>query len=258
MTDTTGRAPEAHLTAAGRVLAILEVFRTQHAPLSMAEISRRSALSTTTTHRLVHELLDWGAVERTDDGRYRLGTKVLELAASSGEAMHLRERALPALLRLHRMLRVLVVHLSIRDGFDTVYVESLRSAHGGVSTNRIGGRMPLHLTATGRVLLAYADPATQEAFLARPLEARTAYSTTDPDLLRAEFVTIREQQSVITARQVTENTGAVGAPVFDAPDRVVAAVGLVLDLKEHHLEDYVELVHAAAAQVTRALESAPH
>lgn len=257
-TTDRGRASDGeHLTAAGRVLAILEVFRTQPSPLSMAEISRRSGLSTTTTHRLVHELLEWGAIERTDERRYRLGIKVLELAASSGEAMRLRERALPALLRLHRMLRVLVVHLSIRDGFDTVYVESLRTAHGGVSTNRIGGRMPLHLTATGRVLLAYADTATQEAFLASPLEARTPFSTADPDVLRAEFPGIREQQSVITARQVTENTGAVAAPVFDGHDHVVAAVGLVLDLNEHHLEDYVDLVRAAAAQVTKALETAP-
>lgn len=244
---------ESRLTAAGRMLAVLEVFRTQPSPLRMAEISRHSGLSTTTTHRLMHELLDWGAVEMADSGGYQLGTKVLELAAASGDALRLRERALPALLRLHRMLRVLVVHLSIRDGFDTVYVESLRSAHGGVSTNRIGGRMPLHLTATGRVLLAYADEAVQEGFLARPLEVRTRFTTTDPDELRRTFPGIREHQVVTTARQVTENTGAVAAPVFDHQERVVAAVGIVLNLKDHHLEDYLELVRAAASQVTASL-----
>ena len=233
---------ETRLTAAGRMLAVLEVFRTQPSPLRMAEISRHSGLSTTTTHRLMHELLDWGAVEMADSGGYQLGTKVLELAAASGDA-----------LRLHRMLRVLVVHLSIRDGFDTVYVESLRSAHGGVSTNRIGGRMPLHLTATGRVLLAYADEAVQEGFLARPLEVRTRFTTTDPDELRRTFPGIREHQVVTTARQVTENTGAVAAPVFDHQERVVAAVGIVLNLKDHHLEDYLELVRAAASQVTASL-----
>ncbi|MCP2636336.1 IclR family transcriptional regulator [Microbacterium sp. HD4P20] len=255
MTETaTGDASrDGRLTAAGRVLAVLEVFRTRPSPLRMAEISRHAGLSTTTTHRLIHELLDWGAVEVAETGGYQLSTKVLELAAASGDALRLRERALPALLRLHRMLRVLVVHLSIRDGFDTVYVESLRSAHGGVSTNRIGGRMPLHLTATGRVLLAYADDDVQAGFLAQPLEARTRFTTTDPDELRRGFAGIREQQAAMTARQVTENTGAVAAPVFDHQERVVAAVGIVLNLKDHHLEDYLELVRAAASQVTGSL-----
>jgi len=241
------------VTAAGRVLAILDVFRTDDSPLSIAEISRRSGLSMTTTHRLIHELVDWRAIEKADDGRYRLGVKVLELAASSGELMGLRERALPALLRLHRMLRAPVVHLAVRDGFESVYIESLRSAHGGVTTNRIGGRMPLHLTATGRVLLAYAEPETQEAFLARPLEARTPFSLTDPAALRDELAKIREHQSVVTSRQVTLNTGGVAAPVFAHQERVIATVGLILDLEGSDLEDYVELVRSAAAQITRSL-----
>lgn len=243
------------LTAAGRVLAILEVFRTEPTPLSMAEIARRAGLSTTTTHRLMHELMDWGAVECAPEGRYRSGTKVLEVAATSGAALRLRERAVPAMLRMHRMLRVLVVQLSIRDGFDSVYIESLRSAHGFVHTNRIGGRMPLHMTATGRVLLAHAPPDVQEQYLAVPLEARTRHTDVDPDRLRVELAHVRERQWSITMRQVTENTGGVAAPVLDPDERVVAAVGLVLNLAEHRLEDYVELVRAAAAQIAHALEA---
>jgi DNA-binding IclR family transcriptional regulator len=255
MTIETIEQAGAGMTAAGRVLAILEVFRTEPAPLRMAEIARRAGLSTTTAHRLMHELLDWGAIECTPDGRYRSGTKLLEVAATSGAALRLRDRAVPAMLRLHRMLRELVVHLSIRDGFDSVYIESLRSAHGFVSSNRIGGRMPLHMTANGRVLLAYAPRAVQDEYLGRPLEARTTHTDTDSDRLRLDFERIRERQWVITTRQVTENTGGVAAPVFDPDDRVVAAVGIVLNLAEHHLDDYVELIRAAAAQIGRALET---
>ncbi|MDQ1129708.1 IclR family transcriptional regulator [Microbacterium sp. SORGH_AS_0888] len=246
--DESGR-----MTAAGRVFTILDVFGASRAPLTTAEISRRANLSMTTTHRLLHEMLDWGAVARDRSGRYELGTKVLELAASSGAAMRLREQALPALLRLHRMLRIMVVHLSIRDGPDTVYIESLRSARGGVGANRIGGRVPLHVTAAGRILLAYAEPQDREAYLAIPLASYTRYTDTDPDALRAELDAIRERQSAVTTRQVTENTGGVAAPVFDPDGRIVAAVGVVLTLKDHHLEDYLEMVKAAAAQISRAI-----
>ena len=241
------------ITAAGRVLAILDVFRTSSSALTTAEISRRAGLSMTTTHRLLHEMLDWGAVARDGSGRYELGTKVLELATASGEAMRLREQALPALLRLHRMLRIMVVHLAIRDGPDSFYVESLRSARGVVGANRIGGRIALHATAPGRVLLAYADPHVQNDYLARTLASYTRYTDTDPSVLRADLEQIRERQSAVTARQVTENTGGVAAPVFDHEGRAVAAVGVVLTLKDHHLEDYVETVKTSAAQIGRAL-----
>lgn len=242
------------LTAAGRVFAVLDVFRAPSPPLSLAEISRRAGLSMTTTHRLVHELLDWHAMERTDDGRFQLGDRLLELAAASGPGLHLRERALPALLRMHRMVRVMVVHLAVRDGGEAMYVESLRAAHGDVPSNRIGGRMPLHATATGRVLLAYADPAVQDAYLASPLHKYTRYTETDPAALRGEFEVIRQQRSLVTTRQVTENTGGVASPVFDRHDRVVAAVGIVLTLEEQQIEDYVDLVRSTAGQISRALE----
>ena len=242
------------LTAAGRVLAILEVFRFQSTPLSLSEISRRSGLTMTTAHRLTHELLDWHALERTEDGRYLLGTKLLDLATVSGNAMRLRERALPALLRLHQMMRGLVVHLSIRDGFESVYVESLRSGAGRVSMNRIGGRMPLHVTSTGRVLLAYADEATQNAFLARPLASFTSQTTTDPEALRAEFPLIQRRQSVITVSQVTLNTGGVASPVFDRNGHVIASIGIVTTLKDSRLEEHVPLVRATAERISRALE----
>lgn len=244
------------ITAAGRVLAILEVFRLQASPLTLSEISKRSGLTMTTSHRLTRELLDWGALERTEDGHYQLGTKLLDLATSSGNAMKLRERAIPSLLRLHQMLRGLVVHLSIRDGFETVYVESLRSGQGTVSMNRIGGRMPLHVSSTGRVLLAYADPGVQERFLARPLQAFTPYTVVDPDQLRSEFVSIRKRQSVTTTAQVTMNTGGVASPVFDRNGQVIAAVGIVVTLQHNQLEDHVPLVRATAARITRALHHA--
>src|SRR5690606_19892140 len=109
------------LTAAGRVLAVLEVFRHASIPVTLTEISRAASLSMTTTHRLVHELLQWGALEQTEDARYRLGTKMLDLVATSAHAMQLRERALPWLVRLNQMLRNAVVHLSIRDGEESVF-----------------------------------------------------------------------------------------------------------------------------------------
>lgn len=246
----------AELTAAGRVFAILDVFRTSHAPVTLSDISRRSGLSMTTAHRLTHELLGWQALERTESGAYQLGTKMLELGTASGTAMRLRELAMPSLVRLHQMLRGLVVHLAVRDGVESVYVEALRSGTGIVRANRLGGRLPLHVTAPGIVLLAYADAAVQERVLSQSLRAFTPLTETDPDALRALFSTIRATRTYLARSQVTMVTGGVASPVFGPDGEVIASVGIVVALEDHRLEECAPLVQATAKRISRALDFA--
>jgi len=243
------------MTAAGRVLAVLDVFRVCPSPLSLSEISRESGLSMTTTHRLTHELLVWQALERTADGRYQLGTKLLEIVTTSGSGMRLRERALPWMVRLHQMLRGLVVHLAVREGAESIYVEALRSGEGIVRMNRLGGRMPLHVTPTGLVLLAYADEAVQDEVLSAPLRAFTPRTITDPVILRRELELVRANGSAVTQSQVTVGTGGVASPVFDSDGNVVASVGIVVALKDHRPDEYASLVKATAGKISLAMDS---
>ena len=108
--------------AAGRLLAVLDAFGPRSRALSLSEISRRSELSLSTTHRLVHELLSWGALERDQNGRYSIGVRLLELAALAPRGLDLREAAFPCLDELHHRTRG-NVHLAVRDGMQVVYVE---------------------------------------------------------------------------------------------------------------------------------------
>ena len=80
--------------------------------LSLSEISRRSELSLSTTHRLVHELLSWGALERDTNGRYSICVRLLELAALAPRGLDLREAAFPCLDELHHRTRG-NVHLAV-------------------------------------------------------------------------------------------------------------------------------------------------
>jgi DNA-binding IclR family transcriptional regulator len=64
---------------AGRVLSILGSFTNGQARLTLVEISRRTGLASSTTHRLVTELSAWGAPVRDPDLRYRIGPRLQEL-----------------------------------------------------------------------------------------------------------------------------------------------------------------------------------
>lgn len=242
---------EARPNAASRILSVLEVFRLSARPVTLSEISRMAGLSMTTAHRLTHELLDWNALEKTADGKYRLGTKMLELVTASTHAMDLRERALPWLVRLHQTLRNLIVHLAIRDGDESVFIEALHSSTRAARMNRLGGRMPLTATATGRVLLAHAPDVVQERVLAKPGIAYTAETVTDPAQLRRELQTIRETGHSISRSQVILGTGGVAVPVVDREGEVIASVGIVVRLDQYQLENSLPIVESAARKISR-------
>src|SRR5690606_32438089 len=127
---TTGPAPDdgplIRRTALGRALSVLDAFGPQHRLLSLSEISRRAGLTLPTTHRLVSELVAWGALERHPSGQYYLGLRLLELAALAPRGLQLREAAYPYLDDLHQATRA-NVHLGVRDGHEVVYVETMRS-----------------------------------------------------------------------------------------------------------------------------------
>ncbi|MFW6205464.1 MAG: IclR family transcriptional regulator, partial [Actinomycetota bacterium] len=145
------------MTAGQRMLAVLEVFGPDDLSLTLSEISRRSGLTLSTTHRLVGELRDWGALDRGLDGRYSIGLRILELGSLTPRGLRLREVALPYLGDLQHATNA-NVHLAVRDGHDVIYVESLHARDCVRVLSRLGGRWPLHATGTGQVLLAFASP----------------------------------------------------------------------------------------------------
>ena len=240
-------------TAAGRTLAVLSAFGPEHCALSLSEISRRTGLSLTTTHRLVGELRDWGALERGRDGRYGIGLRILELGALAPHGLQLRELALPFLDDLHHATRA-NVHLAVRDGHDVVYVESLR-ARGAVQVlSRLGGRWPLHATGTGQVLLAFAAPEVQEEVLASPLRRFTTNTITDVDQLRRVLAEVRRTGVAVAENQLPPAGAlAVAVPVRGPGDEVVAALGVTVQRERAKSHALIPVLAATARGISRAL-----
>jgi DNA-binding IclR family transcriptional regulator len=231
---------------------VLGAFGPDHFSLSLSEISRRTGLSLTTTHRLVGELREWGALERGVDGHYGIGLRLLELGALAPQGLQLREKALPFLDDLHHATRA-NVHLAVRDGHDLVYVESLRSRGAVQVLSRLGGRWPLHATGTGQVLLAFADPEIQQAALTAPLRRFTANTITDVATLRKTLAEVRRTGVAIAENQLTAEALALAVPVRGAHDEVVAALGVTVQRETIKSHAIIPVLAAAARGISRTL-----
>ena len=70
-------------TVTARAMTILSAFSRERPTMGLQEISRRTGLAVSTTHRLVTELTEWGALTRIDEYAYRIGPLIRRLAAAN-------------------------------------------------------------------------------------------------------------------------------------------------------------------------------
>jgi DNA-binding IclR family transcriptional regulator len=237
-------------TVTSKVLDLLAAFSADEPELTLTELSERTGLPRPTVHRLAGEMVGWGALERDDRGPYRIGLRLWEVAALAPRGMGLRERAMPFLEDLFEVTRQ-NVQLAVLDGHETVYVERL-SARGAVGiVSRVGGRLPLHATAVGQVLLAHAPAELQEEVLAGPMAALTARTIVDHRELRRVLAEVRRTGVAVCDGQVELKSLSVAAAIHGSTGAVVAALSVVVPSEPGAAPAYLPVVRAAARGITR-------
>jgi DNA-binding IclR family transcriptional regulator len=205
-----------------------------------------------TAHRLVAELCAWGALERDDDGRYRIGLRMWELGALAPRGLGLREAALPFMEDLYEVTHE-NVQLAVRDEDEVVWVERLAGRDSVAVHTQVGGRFSLPPTGVGLVLLAHAPAEVQERVLAGPLPRYTPYTLIDPREVRRLLADVRRTGVAISDRQVTADTVSVAAPV-EVRGNVVAALSIVVrGTSPAAVRSMAPGVRAAARGISRTL-----
>lgn len=238
-----------------KLLSVLDAYTQGRAAFTLSELSRRTGLPLTTTHRLVGELERWGGLERGADGRYRIGLRMVELAALCPRGVGLRDVALPFMQDLYEATHQ-NVQLAVRDGIDGVYIERIAGREAVRVQTRVGAHWPLHATGVGLVLLAFSPPAVQEAVLAAPLRRFTAHTITDPAVLRRVLADVRRTGVSFSDRQIDEDAYSVGAPVYGSDGGCVAALSVVIGSDDPGRAGWGQAVRAAAIGISRRLRDA--
>ncbi|WP_034271076.1 IclR family transcriptional regulator [Actinospica robiniae] len=236
---------------AERLLALLAAFDADHRELTLAALARRADLPAATAHRLVGQLTSWGALEPSEQGRYRIGLRLWEVACLAPRSSGLRRAVLPFLEDLYETTHE-NVQLAVRDGVDTLYVELISGRSAVVVRTTVGSRWPLHATGVGLVLLAYAPAPVQQQVCAAPLARFTAHTIADPARLRATLAEVRRADAAVSDRQITDDAVSVAAPIRDASGAVVAALSLVVPATANPAP-LIPAVRMAARGSSRAL-----
>ncbi|OYO19538.1 IclR family transcriptional regulator [Enemella evansiae] len=235
----------------GRVVRILAVFSPEVPRLTVTEIARRTGLPLPSASRLVGQLVTEGLLERTGQG-IQLGLRMWELAARAQPVLDLRDTALPFMQVLHAGVGQ-HTQLGILDGVEVIFLERLAAPGAAVNYSRIAGRMPLHQSSSGLVLLAHAEVDLLDRVLSGPLPAATANTVVHPDRLRALLAHIRRIGYAYTPGFVHPDTAGLAVPLRRGR-RVVAALSLIVPNNER-ARDHLAALQECARQVSLALGS---
>ena len=234
-----------------RAVRVLEAFGPDDPELTVSEIARRSGLHVATASRLVAQLAAHGLLSRGEDRRVRIGMRMWELASRASPTRSLRDAAMPYLEDLHAVVGH-HVQLAVPDGDEVLFLERLTARDAVINYSRIAGRLPLHISSSGHVLLAFGPPELRERVLARPLERYTAATTTSPDRLRASLEQVRRQGFALLAGHVHEDATGIAVPVRDGLGEVVAALSVIVPNDDRAVSAVPALL-AAARGIGRSL-----
>lgn len=249
-----GNVSQPGTTVTGRALALLGAYDEEHRRLTLTELAGRAGLPLPTAHRLVGELVAWGALARASDGRYVVGRRLWDIGLLAPLNAGLVEVASPFLHDLYGAT-LATVHLAVRDGSEVLYLDRLRGHASVPVVSSVGSRLPLHATGVGKVLLAHA-PADVQAEVLGDLSRITPYTVTQPGTLRRQLARVHKDGWASTVEEMSLGACSVAVPIRRGPD-VVAALGIVVPSLKSERPRLVAALQVAARGVGRAITGLP-
>jgi DNA-binding IclR family transcriptional regulator len=226
--------PRSGVRTVDRAVGLLDAIA-RAAPCTLNDLARETGLARPTAHRLAVALEEHGLLVRDNDGRFRLGARLVGWGAAAGAALALVEPARGILQRLSAETGE-SAQLYVREGDQRVCVVTHERPTGLRDTVPLGAVMPLTRGSGGRVLLAWADD-------------RDRFDV-DPALLAA----VRDAGWAATVGEREPGVASVSAPVR-VGSHVLAALGVSGPAERFGTDPgsrFAEPVLAAAAELARA------
>ena len=216
-----------HIDLVVKTVRTLEILAQATRPLSLKEIASQLGLVKSSAFRILYTLKEIGFVEQAEPGgAYRLTFLSVGLARRQAGHHSLIQIARPYLARLRMELDESVWLAELRRG-RVVLVDTADSRHPLRLTYDLGDPCPLHATALGKSIAAFLSPAELQRCLGKgPLERFTANTITSRVALKEELEKVRQSGWAANREETVEGAIILGAPVFDAAEKVFAAISV--------------------------------
>jgi DNA-binding IclR family transcriptional regulator len=224
-----------------RALSVLEVVVAAERPQSLAELTGAVRLPKPTLYRMLAMLESARLVMREPGARrYAPGPRLAALGRSVMLNGSLRAERHAILARLVEEVGE-TCNFTMLDGAEVVYLDRVEAAWPLRMNLSSGSRVPIHCTASGKLLFAFLPKAARTRLLAQlALTRYTETTITDAKRLAAELAQIRAQRYATDNEEFHAGLVCVAVPVVDARKRACAAIAVHAPMSRMPLERALE------------------
>jgi DNA-binding IclR family transcriptional regulator len=244
------------LNVLGKALAVLQAVADHPQGIGLPDLAAKLRLPRQTVHRVLGQLRDSGLLLRDPvRERFTVGPRLIQLSLA---ALGPNNPWAPVRAVLQNLVDELgeTCNIGVLEGLDYVYVDRIECEWPLRIHLQVGQRMPAHCVAAGKVLLAHLEPDLRARLLkGRKLVARTQQTITRLADLEAELEKIRAQGYGAANQENFDGIVAAAVPIWDARDRVVAALTVHGPMPRLTFEDCVAAVprlRQASNRISRA------
>ncbi|MCZ4618617.1 IclR family transcriptional regulator domain-containing protein [Rhodococcus qingshengii] len=207
-----------------RAITILTAFDAEYRSMTLTQVTERCRLPRSAARRFLHTLVELGYVSHAGR-RFELTAKVLELGYANVSRFTLADVCQPHVDILTRNLNA-SSSVAVLDGTDIRYVCRAEAATGMAVALKAGSRIPAHVTAAGRVLLAAQPDSDIESYLSLALGRNDSWqlSTAGAERLKRELETVRCQGWAFADQLIEVGVRAIAVPLRSRGGREVGAL----------------------------------
>lgn len=259
MTDAPSSQPRSGAQAVERALAVLRCVEAAESGVGVTELAQRAGLTVSTTHRLARTLADAGLlVQYPGTERYQLGPALVVLGRKAERRLGYRH-ALPLLEDLAAATGE-SINLGIRAGNEVRVVLAVESRQPLRFNQESGSRVPMHVSAMGKCLLAASEDVEAQIAGLGDLVRATHRTITDRDQLRAELELVRDRGWALNDEERNPGVRAIAAPVRQPDGAVAGAIaiqGPTVRITDDRLPGLAELLTKTTDRVAALLATPP-
>jgi IclR family pca regulon transcriptional regulator len=244
-----------------RGLAVIKAFGPEQSTLTLAEAAAKTGLTRAATRRFLLTLAKLGYVG-TDKKTFWLRSRVLELGYSYLSSQPWWQAAQPVLEEAARTTQE-TCNIAILSGTEIVYVARV-VARRIISTNlSVGSRLPAHVTALGRVLLAgLANGELKDAIKQISLSKLTSHTVDDKRKLQAIIDQVRRDGFALVDQELELGLLALAVPITAPSGVVLAALGVSVSAGrisgDHLVKRVLPVLRKSSTQIAQALSEVKH
>jgi DNA-binding IclR family transcriptional regulator len=245
-----------NVPALEKAIAIIETLSEHDSPLGVSELCKLVDIPKTSVFFILNTLDKHQYLSKTEDGKYKLGNKFINIGLGILNKIEIREVAKPYMEKL--LLETgFTVHLAVLDNGEAMYVEKVEKRGFVKFSTYIGQRLPIHASGVGKSLAAHIPTEELDAIIQlKGLPEKTENTITNPHELKAELAKIRTLGYAVEDEEGESGIRCIGVPILDHENMPIASVSVTAlraDLPIHDIPIVGEKVKQAALNISTRL-----